>query len=47
LSDEFGAVRNPEIKGSVSAFFCVDIKPGLISLGVEVGEKSAVKMRDF
>ena len=33
--------------GSVRRLFCVDFKPDLISLGPEVGEKSAVKLRDF
>ena len=27
--------------------FCVDFKPGLINLGAEVHEKSAIKLRDF
>ena len=40
-------VRSPEIEGSVSGLFCVDFKPGLINLGAEVDEKSAVNLRDF
>ena len=40
-------VRSPEIAGSVSGLFCVYFKPGLINLGAEVHEKSAVKLRDF
>jgi hypothetical protein len=40
-------VRNPEIEGNVSGLFCVDFKPGLINLGAEVDEKSAVRLRDF
>ena len=40
-------VWSPEIEGSVSGLFCVDFKPGLIDLGAEVDEKSAVKLRDL
>ena len=34
-------------RGDSTGLFCVDFKPDLISLGPEVGEKSAVKLRDF
>jgi hypothetical protein len=40
-------VRRPEFDRSVRGLFCVDFKPGLIHLGAEVHEKSAVKLRDF
>ena len=36
----------PKLRG-VRADFSVDFKPGLINLGAEVHEKSAVKLRDF
>jgi hypothetical protein len=40
-------VRSPEFEGNVSGRFYVHFKRDLRNLGVEVHEKSAVKLRDF
>jgi hypothetical protein len=41
------AIMLPGRRGSMSGLFCVDFKLGLINLGAEVDEKSAVRLRDF
>jgi hypothetical protein len=41
------AIMLPGRRGSMSGLFCDDFKLGLINLGAEVDEKSAVRLRDF